>query len=100
LLAECLNELLNSASAGFSTLIGDIVGSQTIELSKTFVGIIDDSKKLINDTTNLLTVPGQIVDALATPSTPTTRDQTINTILTFTSSFSTSNNSTSGISRP
>ena len=100
LLAECLNELLNSASAGFSTLIGDIVGSQTIELSTTFVGIIDSSKKLINDTTNLLTVPGQIVDALATPSTPTTRDQTINTILTFTSSFSTSNNSTSGISRP
>jgi hypothetical protein len=100
LLAECLNELLNSASAGFSSLIGDIVGSQTIELSKTFVEIIDSSKKLINDTTNLLTVPGQIVDALATPSTPTTRDQTINTILTFTSSFSTSNNSTSGISRP
>ena len=99
MLAGCLNELLNAAAAGFSTLIASAAGVQGNPL-KEVTEIIDSSKKLINDTTNLLNVPGQVVEALATPSTKTTQDQALNTLLSFTNGFSTSNTSTRNSQRP
>lgn len=99
MLAECLNELLNAVSVGFSALIGGSVGGELQKSLEAVNVIVESGKKLIDDTTKLLTVPGQVVEALATPSTPSTRDQALNTILTFTSSFSTSNNSTSKVQR-
>jgi hypothetical protein len=100
MLAGCLNELLNAVSAGFSTLVGDSVGVDLQQSLKVVNDIVDSGKKVITDTVGLLTIPGQVVDALATPSTSTTQNAALNTILTFTSSFSTSNNSLSSISRP
>lgn len=100
MLAGCLNELLSSAAAGFSALVAGSVGLDLGNSIKEITEIVDSSKKLINDTTNLLTIPGRVVDALATPSTPETQNQAINTLLTFTNSFSSSNNSISNISRP
>ena len=100
MLAGCLNELLNAISVGFSSLVGGSVGVDLQQSLKVVNDIVDSGKKLINDTTKLLTVPGQVVDALARPSTPETQNAAINTILTFTSSFSTSNTSLSSISRP
>ena len=99
MLAECLNELLNAITSAFPTLIGGPGGDLTQSL-KAVNDIVEFGTKLVNDTTKLLTVPGQVVEALATPSTPTTRDQAFNTILTFTSSFSTSNTSTRNAQRP
>jgi hypothetical protein len=100
MLAGCLNELLNAISVGFSSLVGDSVGVDLQQSLKVVNDIVDSGKKLINDTTKLLTVPGQVVDALARPSTPETQNAALNTILTFTSSFSTSNTSTSNAQRP
>lgn len=88
LLAECLNELLNSASAGFSTLVASSIGLEDNPL-KDVAEIIDSSQKLINSTATLLNVPGQVVEALATPSTPQAQAAAANNILSFTSSFST-----------
>lgn len=100
MLAGCLNELLNAISVGFSSLVGGSIGVDLQQSLKVVNDIVDSGKKLINDTTKLLTVPGQVVDALARPSTSETQNAALNTILTFTSSFSTSNNSLSSISRP
>jgi hypothetical protein len=100
MLAGCLNELLNAVSVGFSALIGGSVGGELQKSLEAVNVIVESGKKLINDTTKLLTVPGQVVDALATPTTAADQAKTINSILTFTSSFSTSNNSLSSISRP
>jgi hypothetical protein len=100
MLAGCLNELLNAVSVGFSSLVGGSIGVDLQQSLKVVNDIVDSGKKLINDTTKLLTVPGQVVDALARPSTSETQNAALNTVLTFTSSFSTSNNSLSSISRP
>ena len=99
MLAGCLNELLNSAAAGFASLIGSAVGVEGNPL-KEVTEIIDSSQKLIDSTSKLLNVPGQVVGALATPSTPETQNAALNTVLTFTKGFSTSSNSTSNIQRP
>ncbi len=99
MLAGCLNELLNAAAAGFSSLIASAAGVEGNPL-KEVTEIIDSSQKLIDSTSKLLNVPGQVVEALATPSTAESQNAALNTVLKFTSSFSTSNNSTSNIQRP
>lgn len=100
MLAGCLNELLNSVSAGFSALIGGSVGGELEKSLQVVKDIVESGKKLIDDTTKLLTLPGQIVEALATPASPEAQAAARNTILSFTSGFSTSSNSTSNIQRP
>ena len=98
MLAGCLNELLNAAAAGFSSLIASAAGVEGNPL-KEVTEIIDSSQKLIDSTSKLLNVPGQVVEALATPSTAEAQNAALNTVLTFTSSFSTSSNSTSKVQR-
>lgn len=99
MLAGCLNELLNAAAAGFASLIGSAVGVEGNPL-KEVTEIIDSSQKLIDSTSKLLNVPGQVVGALATPSTAESQNQALDTVLTFTKGFSTLSNSTSNIQRP
>lgn len=96
MLAGCLNELLNAVSVGFSALIGGSVGGELEKSLEAVNVIVESGKKLIDDTTKLLTVPGQIVEALATPASPEAQAAARNTILSFTSGFST----TSNIQRP
>lgn len=90
MLAECLNELLNSAAAGFSSLIASAAGVEGNPL-KEVTEIIDSSQKLITSTSTLLNVPGRVVEALATPSTAESQNQALDTVLTFTKGFSTVN---------
>ena len=99
-LAKCLNELLASLGSGFSALT-DITGVSDLTSSiKVVSDIAEASKKLANDTVGLLNVPVQVVDALTTPSTPSTQDAAAGAVATFVSKFSTTNNPTIDISRP
>ena len=100
LLAGCLNELLNAVGSAFSTLVGGAAGVNITESIQVVTDIIDSGKKVINDSVNLITVPAQIVDALSTPSTAESQNAALNTIVSFTSTFSKSNNSISNVSRP
>jgi hypothetical protein len=100
MLAGCLNELLNAVSVGFSALIGGSVGGELQKSLEAVNVIVESGKKLIDDTTKLLTVPGQIVEALATPASPEAQAAARNTILSFTSGFSTTSDSTSNVQRP